>query len=150
MAVRIHKDQAAEIKYALTSMMDSLEDFDSVPIKDVKILRYKDMDTFEIIVAVQFEGKPSEYSGIPVRDAKQYLEDSLPNDYKVKVKGIKEKGSEGLLIKILPPIMRQTISLRHMEDIALWSPRRNNPSKSKSVLGALILGGIIGHSMKKK
>ena len=27
--------------------------------------------------------------------------------------------------------------------------RKMNPSKSKSVLGAMILGGIIGHSMKK-
>ena len=29
------------------------------------------------------------------------------------------------------------------------NPRRKNPGKGKSALGALILGGIIGHSMKK-
>ena len=34
-------------------------------------------------------------------------------------------------------------------DLDLYG-RRRNPGKGKSVLGALILGGIIGHSMKKK
>ena len=40
--------------------------------------------------------------------------------------------------------------LKDMQSIGLDSNLvKSNPRKGKSVLGALILGGIIGHSMKK-
>ena len=37
-----------------------------------------------------------------------------------------------------------------MHQRGLEKRRKRNPGKGKSVLGALVVGGIIGHSMKKK
>ena len=49
-------------------------------------------------------------------------------------------------------LLRQDVNAElkgeYLENPHCMNPRRKNPSKS--VLGALILGGIIGHSMKKK
>jgi hypothetical protein len=55
------------------------------------------------------------------------------------------------IANVLPSEYERMIDESRAErlDLDLWGRRRNNPRKGTSVLGALILGGIIGHSMKK-
>jgi hypothetical protein len=60
----------------------------------------------------------------------------------------KEGKSAKEVFQIVKKVVRTKLAVDLEKTIGIM-PRRNNPSKGTSVLGALILGGIIGHSMKK-